>query len=137
MSTAAADRLRAGLDEDERVAQACAEGTGLQAVGLTWHVWDGAGVRDEHDATVVYDEGAPTAAEAAHIARNDPARALRDIAARRRILAAYEEAERASRGYVEAGLGESEDEVGTRLALESVVEILAGVYEEAGETARG
>jgi len=48
-----------------------------------WRVIDG------HGEVVVYDEGAPTEAEAAHIALNDPAAVLADIDAKRKILAEH------------------------------------------------
>jgi hypothetical protein len=40
---------------------------------------------------VVYDEGRPTGEQAAHIARHDPARVLRAVEAKRRIVARYED----------------------------------------------
>lgn len=38
------------------------------------------------DGMTIYDEGGHTEAEAAHIARHDPARALRQVAAMRKLL---------------------------------------------------
>jgi hypothetical protein len=43
------------------------------------------------DGMVIYDEGGHDAADAAHIALNDPASVLADIAAKRQILAWWEQ----------------------------------------------
>ncbi len=77
------DWLGAQLDYDEQIARAAA------FRGSTWEQGD-----DPHDRSCVYtDRGGtvchrdgPTEAEAAHIAEHDPARALRHVAAGRRIL---------------------------------------------------
>ena len=72
--------LRARLDEDHRIAAVAA---GMDA-GSSW-------VADDYDVL-----GDGTAAEATsfpqaeHIARHDPARVLREVAAKRRILFAHE-----------------------------------------------
>jgi hypothetical protein len=68
--------VEARLDEDERVAEGAArtdDGRG--------GAWVAAGLRSTYDARV--DD---------HIARHDPARVLRDVAAHRRLLAWYAEA---------------------------------------------
>jgi hypothetical protein len=76
--------LAARLDEDEAAAKACqspspwSPGTGLP--GDSWIVTDDTG------EPVVYDEGTPTVEEARHIARHDPARVLREVEAKRKIL---------------------------------------------------
>lgn len=85
--------LRARLDEDEQVAQeALNDGSG------EW-TWDcpHEGLADpppSHDLCaevrgewiVVYNEGGHTPGQARHIARHDPARVLRDVTAKRRIV---------------------------------------------------
>lgn len=80
--------LNARLDEDEAAARA--------AGGRSWRQPDPertpGWVEDDSDSIdriVVYDEGAPTAGQAAHIARHDPARVLREVEAGRIILARY------------------------------------------------
>jgi len=78
-----AEFLKARLDEDEAVARA--------AGGLAWStlehpIWEGR-IEDSRGEVIVYDEGAPTAVQAAHIARHDPARVLADVAAKRKIVA--------------------------------------------------
>ena len=85
--------LSARLDEDEAVAKAAAS-----AAGPRWHhelYWPD----DGGDATAVIFSaaGAPLADTlhredeemAAHIARHDPARVLRDVEAKRRLLARH------------------------------------------------
>lgn len=76
------------LDEDQRIAEA-ARGQGEGR----WHhetsypngyVYDG-GVQP-----VVYDESTPSPEEAEHIAAHDPARVLREIDAKRRIMECHE-----------------------------------------------
>lgn len=65
--------LRAQLDEDERIAwDACGPGN-------RWEVADSGASVSQEDR------------DAAHIARHDPARVLREIDAKRRLLARYEE----------------------------------------------
>jgi Family of unknown function (DUF6221) len=80
--------LRKMLDEDATAAQAaCLFGTGnwTQADPVRYP-----GLIDSDTGTVVYDEGSPTSDQAAHIARCNPERVLREVAAKRRILADYE-----------------------------------------------
>lgn len=81
--------LRAQLDEDERIARA--------AGGLNWsrseHPWDTAvAIRDSKGERVVCDEGWPSEGQEVHIAEWDPARVLRETAAKRAIIehVAYE-----------------------------------------------
>lgn len=90
MTSDQADDLLAGwrarLDEDEATAQAAAAAADGAA---EWHqVVPGSfgGVEDARGQQVVYDEGAPSPSEAAHIARYDPARALREIPGKRLVL---------------------------------------------------
>lgn len=77
--------LNARLDEDEAAANA-----GARRVGMPWHAEPQPGapgglVIDE--LGLVASTGGRYAAE--HIARHDPARVLREVAAKRAILAAY------------------------------------------------
>jgi Family of unknown function (DUF6221) len=77
----------------------------------------------ESDAgKIVFDEGAPTDAQAEHIACHDPARALREVEADRKLLAALEEAQPADPH------NEQVDATSWRLALELAVRIRASVY---------
>ncbi len=76
------------LNADEWVAREAADAKGwlLVQLGPEW-VARGGSVEDlETGSTVVHDEGMPTHAQAEHIARHDPARVLRDVASKRRIL---------------------------------------------------
>ncbi|MGV9803908.1 DUF6221 family protein, partial [Mycobacterium sp. NPDC003449] len=74
--------LAAQLDEDERIARA--------AGGDVWRRQDDSSdtvaIYDSKGEPVVYDEGWPTEEQQAHIVRHDPARVLREIDAKRRIL---------------------------------------------------
>ena len=76
----------------DREAAALAAGGGARE-----RQWDAIGpghqegrVVDGHGDVIVYDEGSPTFAQAQHIAMNDPDYALRDVAAKRKILAAHQ-----------------------------------------------
>lgn len=77
--------LRAQLDEDERIARA--------AGGLEWSrpedPGDPAAIRDSEHERVVCDEGWPSEGQEVHIAEWDPARALHEIDAKRRIVERY------------------------------------------------
>ena len=80
-------RLKAGLDEDERVALEAKTGY----PGLCYHDktgrwgFDGIGVGDENGEAVVEDHGSHPEITP-HIARHDPARVLRWVKAAREIL---------------------------------------------------
>ena len=77
---------RARLDEDEAGARLAAR------KGGTWTQGDpgqGSCAITSLGGTVVYDEGRPDEHQAAHIARHDPARVLREVAAMRERLALY------------------------------------------------
>jgi hypothetical protein len=82
--------LRARLDEDECVARAAAQ------EGASWVSDVRYGSVIAEDASdlavfpVVYDEGRPLSEQAEHIARHDPARALREVAAKRALIECYE-----------------------------------------------
>jgi Family of unknown function (DUF6221) len=106
MSEPLVDRLRAALDEDERMAKAALfhprtwdETVGDNVIiGEDDGQWkaDGreivsanqfrAAADDYQDAIHIYDEGGHTEEQAEHIARHDPARVLRQVAAMRKIL---------------------------------------------------
>lgn len=79
--------LHAQLDEDQRIAEAARDQSSAQ-----WHhdtSYDNGYVYDENSQAVVYDEGTPAHEEAEHIAAHDPARVLREIEAKRRLLDDY------------------------------------------------
>lgn len=66
-------RLRAGLDEDERIARAAAEAEPADSNAGQWFVdgrnVGGAGVSNGNDRTVCYNESYPLEAQAEHITR--------------------------------------------------------------------
>ena len=78
--------LRAQYDAEEELAKhARDDGEGR------WHLADppeeeSGRLEDERGYVVVYDEGRPSFAQATHIALHDPARALAELDAKRRIL---------------------------------------------------
>ena len=121
-------RLKAGLDEDERVALEAGER------GRNWHApdydGDGRGAVEhdgEHYAPIVYDEGYPNEIERAHIARQDPARVLRWVKAAREVLIDYERAHVRCKEHPEDMASK-----GALLALHGVVRALASVYGDEG-----
>lgn len=87
--------LTARLDEDEATAREAFGDTGKwhrrpdEHFGTAGHLFEGGDpeVGFWSGTIVVYDEGSPTDAEFDHIARFDPARALREVEAKRSILA--------------------------------------------------
>lgn len=84
MTESLADWLLVQLAADEQVARAAAENGGHPE----WSFRDGdrGHIVDGNGNPVVYDEGAPTEDEAAHIVLWDPARVLADIDSKRRIV---------------------------------------------------
>jgi len=147
--------LRARLDEDEAAAKAATagpwhwdddgdsgdwgnDGPDLMSESVTWMDSGGGG---PHLTTVLcgwgHDAWGVTIddADKAHIARNHPARALREVYAKREILGEYEEA--AQHPYdlpegVREGRDDTErmrDEI-VMFALEYVVAMLAAVYND-------
>lgn len=74
--------LRQQLDDDARIARAA----GDDEWSVQQHPSETVAVYDSHGSAVVYDEGAPTEEQAAHIARHDPARVLRAVEAKRKII---------------------------------------------------
>ena len=78
-----AEFVAARLDEDEAAANATESPSpwkGADDESDNWIVTDATG------EPVIYDEGTPTLNEAKHIARHDPARALREVEAKRKIM---------------------------------------------------
>src|SRR2546430_17242600 len=83
------ESLRARLDE--RAAKARAAMHGGEGRWQREDVHPGAEpIVDERGEIGVYDEGSPTAEQTAHIIENDPARVLREVEAKRRLLDGHE-----------------------------------------------
>lgn len=88
--------LRERLDEVKATAQeACQGATGVWMVGRYGEVSYGDDLADwpdddPGDGIVVYAEGKPSEGQARHIALHDPARVLREVEAKRRILALHQ-----------------------------------------------
>jgi uncharacterized protein DUF6221 len=113
--------LAARLDEDEAAARACGyDGTLDWSAAPEGH-HEGR-VTDDGGSVVVYDEGSPTFLQAQHIARHDPARVLREVAAGRAILARYGEP------LAGLGLGEQLQLSQEKQGLYFAVCALAAVY---------
>ena len=76
------------LNTDERTAHAAitAKGQWYQDGSGEWAV-DGTSIRDSSGGYIVFDEGCPTSEQFEHIARQDPARTLRHVAATRELVA--------------------------------------------------
>jgi len=86
-----AEFLAARLDEDDATANAAAGRSSAEWHPSPYaddpHEYPGSGeVLDAKGDVVIYDEGTPSGPEAKHIARHDPARVLREVAAGRTIL---------------------------------------------------
>lgn len=115
--------LRAQLDADERIARA--------AGGVDWlrpeHPGETVAIFDSKGEPVVYDEGWPTEEQQAHIATHDPARVLREIEAKRRIVRAYEAAVAAFNDSGPA-MANYDRLVGSVSSLRGSLERLAEVY---------
>ena len=136
--------VKAELDEDEAAAKAAAQsGNQFMEPGshdprwqrITGH--NGGEIRDmcepRRGCVVVFDEGAPSAEQAAHIARHDPARALREVAAMRKLIAyAIRNAEDADGEWgdghsgAEIASGQCEDRGAE--ALHAILGPLAAIY---------
>ncbi|RDI13462.1 hypothetical protein DEU38_13437 [Rhodococcus sp. AG1013] len=127
--------LRARLDEDERVARAA-----VIRYGLTWWRTDAPDDVDEyadwpgfvcgdHPALAVLDRDDDNdGPHADHIARHDPARVAREVAAKRAILAQEEEA-RAHYDHIKSSATYPvETSIGHVVALATVIRHLASAY---------
>ena len=75
--------LTARYDEEEAAAKACQSPSPWKAATHPSDHWI---VTDATGDALIYDEGTPTLEEAAHIARHDPARVLREVEAKRKIV---------------------------------------------------
>ena len=99
--------LSARLDEDEAVAKA-AGGSGPDGQWARHEDEVGTGYGHLYDVggdVVVYDEGAPGDLEFDHIARHDPARVLREVAAKRAVIEVYEAAAASDDPKVDYSIG--------------------------------
>jgi hypothetical protein len=78
---------------------------------------------------VVCDQGEIRTVDAMHIARHDPASVLADVAAKRSILAAYDQARSIYRDRYRLGVGTARD-CATTEAFATVIGLLAVAYTE-------
>lgn len=124
--------LTARLADDERIALAVQQRAPWVVVGS----YGDEGVKEDGYgwvATGAYNAGMD-ADDAAHIARHDPARVLRDVAAKRRILEMWEDP--ADVAHLPDGVvdGRDPDERDEQIATASVIDVivrdLAAVYAE-------
>ena len=84
--------LRAQLDEDERIARAATPGPWVDQGGYVTDVGPRVQVTDYGTQDGEPEEDSPQGrADSAHIAEHDPARALREIDADRKLLAQFVE----------------------------------------------
>lgn len=132
--------LTARLAEDQRLAERAASLCGCHRPALSWLFDD----RDERDATsgriLVVDDPHPVPRRkisrrwstsydglymAEHIVRHDPARVLREVEAKRRILAAYVDDDRVRFGAFESCSDSCPVQV-----LDEVVKLLAAPYSD-------
>ena len=82
--------LRAQLDEDERIARAATPGPWVDQGGYVTDVGPRVQVTDYGTQDGEPEEDGPQGrADSAHIAEHDPARVLREIDAKRRLLAVH------------------------------------------------
>jgi hypothetical protein len=86
--------LVARLDEDERIARAATDGPWTADSGSSRSIVGATGPLPRLAGHVVcsvgaYDRGVPSTADVEHILRHDPARVLREVAAKRRRLERY------------------------------------------------
>ena len=84
------ERIRAVLDEDEQVAREAARQDGESWQTSDMGDWLTSG---EHGHVMIGEEYGPGRRAIDHIARHDPARVLRQIAAHRKLLDFYQEAD--------------------------------------------
>ena len=91
MSDWAADLItffKARLDEIEAAAKAAQSPSPWKAATHEADSWI---VTDATGEPLIFDEGTPSLEEAAHIARHDPARTLREVEVKRKLIAEYED----------------------------------------------
>lgn len=89
--------LRQQLDDDEEVAS---DAAGLSASRSRWMRDAISCVVDATDnGLIVYGEGTPTPEQAEHIARHDPARILREVEVKRRIMEKHGASDRMEYSY--------------------------------------
>lgn len=126
--------LEARLDEDEETARDAA-GWGSSGSVRDEGLWRRDGVNSVVDSSrrmVVFGDGsAPDDSKATHIAHFDPARTLRDVVAKRAILA-QEEAARSQFEHVKSSTTYPAIEVliGQVAALATVIRHLASAYSD-------
>lgn len=106
--------LRARLDEDERAAR---RAKAFKYDRPTDAPWERARLAVEQGMGLSSDE---------HIARRDPARTLREVEAKRRIVVLYEEVER-NTGTLTAREDRRDARI-ERVALANVIRLLAAAY---------
>lgn len=123
--------LNARYDEEERVAKAALRH------GVKYHerspgtvddgVWHTEGHRVEGIAITIYDEGGHTEEQAEHIALHDPARVLREVESKRRLLD-----ESTGADWLPSNPGDDQPEYayGYARALNDVVKMLALPYSD-------
>lgn len=118
--------LLAQLDEDGRIARAATPGPWTQS-GIGEYGWGvsfsrpGAGVEAEDS-----EQGR---ADAEHIAAHDPARVLREIEAKRGVVARYEFA-RHEAAALDIGEEERKTRIASAAAFQSCVLLIAGTFED-------
>jgi hypothetical protein len=113
--------LAARLDENEALAKAAQAPSPWKAADHESDHWI---VTDATGEPLIYDEGTPSLEEAAHIARHDPARSLRDVEADRKLIVAYRQT------LSVPPTNEQVDQTAWRLALEFALQLRAAVYSD-------
>lgn len=116
--------LRAQLDTDVERATTAAE-----EYGADWYYNDDFGyvlARRERDMVATGSQDFLDRPQGEHIAEWDPARVLREIDAKRKVLAEYEQADRYSR----TTWGQSNADQSRARTLGKVVRLLASVYSD-------
>lgn len=120
--------LEARLDEDEEIAR---DAAGWDQSGTVRDAgsWSRDGVNSVIDSSrrlVVYGDGpAPDDSKAEHIVRHDPARMLREVAAKRAILAEY-----VNERWVQGQGHRTAWTEGGQAARETAVRLFASIYSD-------
>lgn len=128
-------KLTAGLARDEAIARAAAEraaewrsdGQGVDGGPFTpadpeW------GITESGEHTIVYDEGWPLAAEAIHIAAQDPRTTLLRVGAIRKVISDYQSAVMHMNWRDVNGDGLYTSDYWRAQALEGALAALASIY---------